>query len=90
MEKFKKSLDPNSCICSTKIQGNVTVFAFDGDKPDTIDIVAIDHEQNVLCTGKLYHDNKVIDSFSGNISKKLIIIPIIKELIKNGYSSDFE
>lgn len=81
--KFKSGED---FICSVE-QPGITIYAFKGEKPDEIDVCARDIlNQDIVCTGKIYHDNGDIDCFVGNMNKNKVVMPLIKELEKFGYT----
>ena len=94
---MKKEIEENSLeeinfktgenlICSVK-QNGFSIYAFKGEKPDEIDVVVRDElNQDVLCTGTIYHDNGDIDCFIGNMNKNKVVMPLIKELEKFGYT----
>ncbi len=82
----KNFKEGDNFICSLDKSG-ISIYAFKGEKPDEIDIHVLDAlDQNVICSGKIYHSNGEIDCFSGNVNKNKIIMPIIKELEKHGYT----
>lgn len=83
-----EDLKSENFICSTTlVNRGYSIFAYEGEKDDEIDVYVFrEPDQEFMCSCTLLHDNKDIDCFIGDVDKNKVVMPIIKELVKHGYT----